>query len=139
VDGPGILDDFVGLDPQGNWRLKVVSNNKSGTLENWTLHLESDIPFDCNPVSCGEAVPPAVGDTLTVAKSGASDIQVSWSGVGGASDYNVWRAADRAFHSSSFEGSSGGGTSLVDAGAQNLAGVHYYLVRSTNSCRWESP
>jgi subtilisin-like proprotein convertase family protein len=139
VDGPGSLDNFVGLDPQGNWRLKVVSNNKSGTLENWTLHLESDIPFDCNPVSCGEAIPSAVGDTLTVAKSGASDIQVSWSGVGGASDYNVWRSTDRAFHGSSFAGSSGGGTSLVDAGAQNLPGVHYYLVRSTNSCRWESP
>jgi subtilisin-like proprotein convertase family protein len=139
VDGPGSLDDFVGLDPQGNWRLKVVSNNKTGTLENWTLHLKSDIPFDCNPVSCGEAVPPAVGDTLTVAKSGDSDVQISWSGVGGASDYNVWRAADRAFHTSSFEGSSGGATSLVDAGAQSLPGVHYYLVRSTNSCRWESP
>jgi len=140
VDGPGHLDDFVGLNPQGNWRLKVVnSGNKNGTLVDWTLHLKSDIPFDCNPVSCGEAVPPAVGDTLTVAKSGASDVQVSWSGVGGASNYNVWRSQDRAFHSASFAGASGGGTSLVDTGAQNLPGVHYYLVRSTNSCRWESP
>jgi len=140
VDGPGNLDDFVGLDPQGNWRLKVVnSGNKNGTLENWTLHLKSDIPFDCNPVSCGEAVPPAVGDTLMVAKSGGSDVQVSWSGVGGVSNYNVWRAADPAFHTGSFVGQSGGATSLVDAGAQTSPGVSYYLVRSTNSCRWESP
>jgi hypothetical protein len=27
----------------------------------------------------------------------------------------------------------------VDTGAQNLPGIHYYLVRSVNACRWESP
>jgi len=139
VDGPGSLDDFVGLDPQGNWRLKVVnSGNKNGTLENWTLHLKSSIPFDCNPVGCGEGVPPAVGDTLMVHKSGVSDVQLSWSGVG-TSDYHVWRSEDPALHTAGLVGGSGGATSLVDSGAQALPGVHYYVVRSVNSCRWESP
>jgi subtilisin-like proprotein convertase family protein len=139
VDGPGDLADFVGLDPQGNWRLKVVnSGSRNGTLEDWTLHLESDIPFDCNPVNCADAVPPAVGDTLTVARSGATDVQVSWSGVGGAADYHLWRSPDPTFENASFAGASGGATSVVDPGAQTLAGIHYYLVRSSNSCRWES-
>jgi subtilisin-like proprotein convertase family protein len=138
----GSMQDFVGVDPQGSWRIKVSDNvgggTQAGTLQDWTLHFKSDIPFDCNPVSCGEAVPPAVGDTVIVDKSGVSDLQISWSGVG-ASDYNVWRSTDRQLKTATHAGASGGATSLVDAGAQSLPGVCYYVVRSVNSCRWESP
>ena len=77
------MSDFLALDPQGTWRIKIINHdNKAGTLEGWTLHLKGEIPFDCNPVSCGQGVPSAVGNTLTMAKSGASDVTVSWSGVG---------------------------------------------------------
>jgi subtilisin-like proprotein convertase family protein len=138
-DGPGSLDDFIGGQTQGSWRLKILnSGNKTGTLQGWTLHLKSNVPFNCNPKGCGQAVPPAVGNTLTVNRSGASDVQVGWTGVG-ASNYNVWRSADRGFGTAAFAGASGGPTSLVDTGAQNLPGIHYYLVRSVNACRWESP
>lgn len=138
-DGPGSLDAFVGGEPQGTWRLKAVSSgNVNGTLQNWTVHLKSNIPFNCTPRSCGQGVPTAVANTLTVNKSGASDVQLAWTGVG-ASNYNVWRSSDPQFASSAFAGASGGATTLVDAGAQGLPGVHFYLVRSVNSCRWESP
>ena len=138
----GSMDSFLGVDPQGTWRLRVqdlVSSGGGGdgTLQGWTLQFKSDIPFDCNPVSCGEAVPPAVDDTLMVHKSGASDVDVAWSGVG-ASDYNVWRSTDRRFTKAVHVGASGGATSLIDTGAQALPEVHYYLVRSVNGCRWES-
>jgi len=138
----GSMNDFVGLDPQGNWRLKIVDNvgggTPAGTLQSWTLHFTSDIPFDCHPVGCGEAVPPAVGDTLVVEKTGASDVQVTWTGVG-AADYNVWRATDPELRTATFAGASGGATSLVDTDGQTLPGLCYYVVRSVNGCRWESP
>lgn len=138
-DGPGSLDDFIGGEPMGNWRLKMTNaGSKNGTLQDWTLHLKSNIPFNCHPVSCGQGVPPAVGDTLTVAKSGADDVQLSWTGVG-ASNYDVWRSTDAAFGHAAFAGASGGATTTIDAGAQSLPGIHFYLVRSVNSCRWESP
>ena len=70
-------------------------------------------------------------------KSGASDVQVSWSGVG-SSNYNVWRSTDPLMQTAAHAGASGGATSLIDGGAQSLAGLHYYVVRSVNSCRWES-
>ena len=137
----GSMDDFIGVDPQGNWRLRVIDNvgggTQAGTLNSWTLHFKSDIPFDCNPVGCGEAVPPAVADTLTANRVG-NDVQIDWTGVG-ASDYNVWRSEDPQLLSASHVGASGGATTLTDTGAASLAGVHYYVVRSVNSCRWESP
>jgi subtilisin-like proprotein convertase family protein len=138
----GSMDDYVGLDPQGTWKLRVQDyvgggGAGDGVLEGWTLHFTSDIPFDCNPVSCGQAVPPVVDDTLTVSRSGVSDVQVSWTSVG-ATDYNVWRSEDRQFTKGSHMGATGGATSLIDSGAQTLPGVHYYVVRSVNSCRWES-
>jgi len=138
-DGPGSLDSFVGLNPQGNWRLKINnSGNKNGTLENWTLHLKSDIPFDCNPVGCGEGVPSEVGHTLLMSKSGSSDVLFNWTGVG-APNYNVWRSADPQLRTAEFVGATGGSTSAVDSGAQMLPGLHCYVVRSVNGCRWESP
>ena len=138
-DGPGSLDDFIGGEPQGNWRLKAVNTgNTNGTLQNWTLHLKSSIPFNCHPVSCGQGVPSAVGNTLTVNKSGAADVQLGWTGVG-SSNYNVWRSTDPQFAKATFDGATGGPTTWVDAGAQSLPGLHFYLVRSVNSCRWESP
>jgi hypothetical protein len=73
-----------------------------------------------------------------VAKSGASDVQVSWTGVG-SSDYNGWRSADPQMRTASHVGATGGATSIIDGGAQALTGVRYYLVRSVNACRWESP
>jgi subtilisin-like proprotein convertase family protein len=137
-DGPGSLDSFVGGEPQGTWRVKVTNaGSKNGTLENWTLHLKSNVPFHCTPRGCGQGVPPAVANTLTAEKSGAADVRVAWTGVG-ASNYNVWRSSDAQFGTAVFAGASGGATSFTDAGAQNLPGVHYYLVRSVNSCRWES-
>ncbi len=138
-DGPGTLDDFIGGDPQGNWRLKITNaGNKNGTLQNWTLHLKSNIPYNCHPVSCGQGVPPAVGNTLSVTKSGTADVRLTWTAVS-ASNYNVWRATDPQFATAKFVGASGGATTLVDSGAQQLPGMHFYLVRSVNSCRWESP
>jgi subtilisin-like proprotein convertase family protein len=138
-DGPGSLDTFVGGEPLGNWRLKIVSSgNSNGTLQNWTIHLKSNIPFNCHPVSCGQGVPTAVGNTLTVNKSGGTDVQLSWTVVG-SSNYNVWRSTDPQFGAASFDGATGGPTTWIDAGAQSLPGVHFYLVRSVNACRWESP
>jgi subtilisin-like proprotein convertase family protein len=138
-DGPGSLADFVGGEPMGTWRLKAVNTgNSNGTLQNWTLHLKSYVPFNCHPVSCGQPVPSAVGNTLTVNKAGASDVQLSWTGVG-AANYNVWRSTDAPFSRAVFDGATGGATTWVDAGAQALPGVHFYLVRSVNACRWESP
>lgn len=138
-DGPGSLDDFVGGEPMGNWRLKMTNaGTKNGTLQGWTLHLKGNVPFNCHPVSCGQGTPSAVGDTLTIAKSGASDVQLSWTGVG-AANYDVWRSTDARFANASFAGASAGATTLTDAGAKTLPGLHFYLVRSVNSCRWESP
>ena len=138
-DGPGSLNDFTGGEPMGSWRLKAVNTgNTNGTLQNWTLHLKSYLPFNCHPVSCGQAVPPAVGNSLTVNKVGAGDVQVSWTGVG-AANYNVWRSSDAAFSKAIFDGATGGAVTWVDTGAQTLPGLHVYLVRSVNACRWESP
>jgi subtilisin-like proprotein convertase family protein len=138
-DGPGSLDDFAGSNPQGNWRLKITNaGNKTGTLQNWTLHLKSNVPFNCNPVGCAQGVPAPVGDTLAVARAGVNDVRLTWTSVGSA-DYNVWRSADAQFTAAAFAGASGGAPTLLDAGAQRLPGMHYYLVRSVNSCRWESP
>ncbi len=138
-DGPGSLDSFIGGEPQGNWRLKVVNTgNSNGTLQNWTIHLKSNVPYNCHPVSCGQGVPSAVGNTLTVNKTGAADVQLSWTGVG-AANYDVWRSTDPQFGRATLDGATGGPTMWVDAGAQSLPGIHYYLVRSVNSCRWESP
>jgi len=137
-DGPGSLEDMLAADPLGNWRIKVNNaGNKAGTLQGWTLHLKSDIPFDCNPVGCGEAVPSPVGNTLTVNKSGASDVQINWAGVG-SSDYHVWRSSDPLFHTAEYAGATGGATAFTDSGAQTLPDLHYYVARSVNSCRWES-
>jgi len=134
----GSMDSFIGLDPQGTWRLRVYDYARNnGELLDWTLHFTSEIPFDCNPVGCGEGVPSAVGHTLMVHKSGASDVQVTWTGVG-SSDYNVWRSEDRQFKTAAHAGNSGGATSFVDAGGLTLPDIHYYVVRSVNSCRWES-
>ena len=138
----GSLDQYIGKNPQGTWRLRIQDyvgqGTAAGTLEGWTLHFKSDTPFDCHPVGCGEGVPPEVGNTLTVDRSGASDVVVAWGGVGGASNYNVWRSATRQMTTAAVAGSTAG-TSVVDAGAQTLPGVHYYQARSVNSCRWESP
>jgi subtilisin-like proprotein convertase family protein len=137
-DGPGELADFLELDPQGDWRLKVINNErKTGTLENWTLHLKGESPFYCNPVGCGQGVPSEVGYTLMVNKSGASDVQLDWTGVG-EPDYNVWRSADPQMRTAVHAGATGGPTTLTDSGAQILPGLHCYVVRSVNSCRWES-
>jgi subtilisin-like proprotein convertase family protein len=138
-DGPGSLDDFIGGEPMGSWRLKVVNTgNSNGTLQNWTIHLKSTIPFNCHPVSCGQGVPSAVGNTLTVNRTGSADVQLSWTGVG-AANYDVWRSTDPQFGNATFDGATGGPTTWIDAGAQSLPGLHFYLVRSVNSCRWESP
>jgi subtilisin-like proprotein convertase family protein len=137
-DGPGELADFLDLDPQGDWRLKVINNErKTGTLENWTLHIKGESPFACNPVGCGQTVPTEVGYTLMLGKSGASDVQLDWTGVG-EPDYNVWRSADPQMRTAVHAGATGGGTTLIDGGAQTLPGLHCYKVRSVNSCRWES-
>jgi len=138
-DGPGDLADFSGRETLRNWRLKITNaGNKTGTLENWTLHLKSNIPFNCHPVGCGEGVPTAVGNTLMLTRTaGGTDVSLSWSGVG-AANYNVWRSTDPQFGSAAFAGASGGATALVDGGAQLLPGVHFYQVRSVNGCRWES-
>ena len=138
----GSMDQFIGKSPQGTWRLRVQDyvgqGTAAGTLQGWTLHFKSDTPFDCHPVSCGEAIPPAVGNTLDVQKSGATDVVVTWGAVGGASNYNVWRSATPQMTKAALVGTTSG-TSLVDAGAQALGGPHYYVARSVNSCRWESP
>jgi subtilisin-like proprotein convertase family protein len=137
-DGPGSLDAMIEANPQGNWRIKVNNaGNKTGTLQGWTLHLRSDTPFDCNPVGCAQGVPSPVGDTLTVDKSGSSDVRIGWSGVG-SSDYNVWRSSDPLFHTAVHAGATGGATSFTDSGAQSRPGLQFYVARSVNSCRWES-
>jgi subtilisin-like proprotein convertase family protein len=139
--GPGSMEDFLGEGTAGNWRLRVIDDvgggTPAGTLQGWTLHFKSDIPFNCNPVSCGESVPPPVGPTLMGTPTGASDVTWSWTGVGGASQYNVWRSAGDQFPVWSHAGTTGT-TSLTDNGAQALPGLHFYLVRSVNSCNWES-
>ncbi|MCP3978487.1 MAG: S8 family serine peptidase [bacterium] len=138
--GPGEMADFLDLGPSGNWRIRVIdtiSGAPAGEIESWALHFKNDVPFHCNPVGCGEPVPPPVGDTLTATRVGASDVRIDWNGVGGASDYNVWRAADKQLLTAEHVGETGG-TTTTDTGAQSLPGVNYYVVRSVNSCRWES-
>jgi len=139
-DGPGSLDTFIGGEPQGSWRLKVVNTgNTNGTLQNWTVHLKSYIPFNCHPVTCGQAVPPAVGNSFTLDKSGGPGIQFTWTGVG-SPNYDVWRSLDPQFGTASLVGASGGATTLIGSGEQLLPGrLIFYQVRSVNSCRWESP
>ena len=107
-------------------------------MQNWTLRLKSDIPYNCHPVSCGQGVPAAVGDTVLVTKSGTVDVRLAWTGVG-ASNYNVWRSADPQFGTATFGGATGGATVWTDPGARSRPGNDFYLVRSVNSCRWESP
>jgi subtilisin-like proprotein convertase family protein len=140
-EGPGSMDDFLDLGPAGTWRLRVIDDTAggpAGTLESWTLHFKNRVPVHCNAVSCGEAVPPEVGNTLHVHKVGSNDVEIDWNGVGGASNYNVWRAADKQQLTNELVGTTGS-TALIDGGAQTLPGAHFYVVRSVNSCRWESP
>ncbi len=139
--GPGSMDDFLDLGPSGSWKLRIIDDNPNspaGTLQDWTLHFKNQAPFDCHPVSCDEPVPPEVGNTLMVNKAGSNDIDLDWGGVGGASEYNVWRAADKQLLTNELVGNTGA-TTHVDSGAQTLPGAHFYVVRSVNSCRWESP
>jgi subtilisin-like proprotein convertase family protein len=134
----GSMEDFLSVDPQGTWRIRAIDYDRNhGTLEDWTLHFKSEVPFDCNPVGCGEGVPGPVGDTLMVDRSGGTDAQITWTGVGSA-DYNVWRSEDPQLKTAAFIGSSGGATSLIDGGVLTLPDIHYYVVRSVNACRWES-
>jgi subtilisin-like proprotein convertase family protein len=140
-DGPGVMDDFIGRESQGNWRLKindVIRGTGGGELTSWTLHLKSKQPFDCNPMTCGDPVPPAVGHSVMVSESGANDLLIDWDAVGGASEYNVWRSLDPRMRKASHAGRTGS-TSLTDSGAQSTGETYFYEVRSVNSCNWESP
>jgi len=139
-DGPGSFADFIGGEPQGNWRLKITNvGNRTGTLQNWTLHLKSNVPYNCHPVSCAQGVPDPVANTFRLNKSGGADVQFSWTGVG-ASNYNVWRSSDPGFGKAVLVGASGGATTWISSGEQLLPGrLTFYVVRSANSCRWESP
>lgn len=137
--GPGTMDDFLGLGPSGSWRLRAIDATSGGTpageIQDWTLHFRSDVPFACNPVGCAEAVPPPVGDTLTVDRAGA-DAVLDWAAVGGVSEYDVWSSADARFQSASFVGSTA--TTSLAVPAAGGPGLTFYTVRSVNACRWES-
>lgn len=137
--GPGVMDDFLDLGPSGSWRIRVIDQTGGGTpageLEDWTLHFRDDFPFNCHPVGCAEGVPASVGNTLTAVNLNG-DVQLNWGAAGGSPDYNVWRSDDARFQSATHlvETSS---TTFTDA-ASAASGVQFYLVRSVNSCRWES-
>jgi subtilisin-like proprotein convertase family protein len=142
-DGPGAMSDFAGEDAAGDWSLEVADLKagplKPGTLEGWTLHLRATAPFRCNPRDCVEPVPPGLGPTLLLAKSGGADLVLTWAAVSGAADYHVWGETGPAFTAPVFTGASGGATTFTDPGALSRLETRFYQVRAVNACRWEGP
>jgi hypothetical protein len=116
-------------------RLKITNaGNETGTLQNWTLHLMSDIPCNGHRVDQAQGVPMAVAGPPVVARLGAGDVRLNWTSVG-SPNYHVWHSTDAQFAAASLGGASGGATTLIDTGAQRLPRMHCDLVRPVNSCR----
>jgi subtilisin-like proprotein convertase family protein len=137
------MNDFDGESSQGAWILRVSDNVggpvKPGTLNGWSLELTATEPFRCNPLSCGDPVPGAMGESLRVDPSGAEDLSFTWQSEPGATEYRIWRSTDPTLQGAVMVGQTAG-TSLVESGGRTSAStLVFYQVRAVNSCNWEGP
>ncbi|ANM31321.1 hypothetical protein ABI59_19695 [Acidobacteria bacterium Mor1] len=142
-DGPGTMDDFIGEDPQGTWRLQIQDTDDDsfvgpGTLTFWTLHLTVDQPLGCNPTQCPDPVPgEATG--LLVDRNGA-DLGFSWDTLAGAAGYHLIEDTLPTLAGADLAGSTGGATALTLPGAATSGpDLQFFRVRGVNSCNWEGP
>ena len=146
-DGPGSMSDFLGEPTDGTWTLEIQDLERgagnqgtpAGTLDEWTLMLDtSQNPF-CDPLDCGgDAIPGEVAPTMTVAIDGP-DLRLDWPAVSGASSYRVWRSTSREFTEERFAGLSTGTSFVVTDGLDDPDPLVLYQVRAINSCNWEGP
>jgi subtilisin-like proprotein convertase family protein len=142
-DGPGTMDSFNGEGSAGDWKLTVLDETAGpvppGQLVSWTLHLVATDPFRCSPLICGDPVPGEVGPSLTLSATSPSDILHDWAGLGGVSDYRLWRSEYPDFSSEESVTKITGATDYLEA--DGLAGSvsYFYQVRGLNSCNQEGP
>lgn len=145
ADGPGSLDDFVGENAQGTWRLVISDNQNSavpaGRLVRWVLHVTADRALECSPISCSGAPASAVPPALLVTKSGANDLAFSWPALAGAFGYHVLEAAGPAFADPELLARTSGATESTASGAGGgePGTLTFFQVRAVNECSWEGP
>ena len=73
-------------------------------------------------------------------RSGASDLEFTWSPIAGASEYRVWSSDTPLMDSLSLVGSTTAASLVEQDGAGGEPGaVVYYEVRAVNVCQWEGP
>jgi len=144
-DGPGSLGDFVGESSTGTWRLILIDDTPgpvdAGTLNAWAVELTSTGAFDCDPLSCVEAVPGDLGDSLRVDPAGADDVELSWQPLAGVPQYRVWRSSSPAMNPGLALGQTSS-PSFVEIGGRSGAApgsATFYQVRAVNVCEWEGP
>ena len=142
-DGPGTMNDFDGEPSQGAWTLTVVDDVSGavppGVLDGWSLELTATAPYRCNPLTCADPVPAAMGASLRVSPSGTDDLAFTWDVAVDATEYRVWRSTSPEMAGAEMVGQTAG-TSLVEAGGQaDPAAAVFYQVRAVNSCEWEGP
>ncbi len=141
-DGPGVMDDFNGEASQGTWTLTIDDTTGSsvpkGTLNAWSVQLRATAAYDCNPLTCGDAIPAAVGETVTAEDVNGSDLRLTWPAVAGATAYRVWRSDVPSFAGEVMVGETAA-TELVLLGSVADLTTRFYRVRAINSCNWEGP
>jgi len=144
-DGPGSLGDFIGESSAGAWRLILIDDTSgpvdAGTLNAWSVELTSTGAFDCDPLSCAEAVPGDLGDSVRVDPSGADDVELSWQPLAGVPQYRIWTSSSPDMNPDLALGQTAG-TSFVEIGGRSGAApgsVTFYQVRAVNVCEWEGP
>jgi subtilisin-like proprotein convertase family protein len=141
----GSLSDFIGESSAGTWRLILVDDTSgpiaAGTLNGWAVELTSTGAFDCDPLSCAEPVPGEVGDSLTVNVSGADDIELAWTPLGGVPQYRVWRSGSPDMDPDVVIGETAGASWVEVGGLSGAApgSLAFYRVRAVNVCEWEGP
>jgi Subtilase family len=124
--------------------MKVRATYSGGTNDSTFQFVVGDpfVPGDedsCMPPDCpGDPLPADVGPTLTVARSGASDLLLQWAAVASASGYRVYCSGDSNLSTAVLVGSPAG-ASFVHVGARSSPAPCYYRVRAVNSCGWEGP
>jgi subtilisin-like proprotein convertase family protein len=143
-DGPGTMGDFVGESTQGTWTLAIsdVGPVATGSLIGWTLHLTIEEGFDCEPQTCPEPTPTAaVGNLVVDVAANQSDLDLSWSAVGGVAGYHVLQSGTAPFDISvDLTGRTTGSTAItVTDGVSLTPDLAYFQVRAVNSCSQEGP
>jgi len=123
--------------------MKVRASYAGGTNDSEFLFVVGDPATGgdetCTPAGCpGDPLPADAGSTLTVSRSGSSDVLLQWGAVAGAGSYRIYCSADNDLSTAVLVGSSPG-PSFVHVGAQTAPAPCYYRVRAVNSCGWEGP